>query len=58
LLSELFKRGYTEEEIKKVAGQNLLRVLRAAEQIAAYLNGLNSVRARANRNLKFPAIRQ
>lgn len=35
LLGELFKRGYTEEEIKKVAGQNLLRVLRAAEQIAA-----------------------
>jgi membrane dipeptidase len=36
LLSELLKRGYTEEEIKKTAGQNLLRVLRAAEQIAAY----------------------
>jgi len=37
LLCELLKRGYTEEEIKKVAGQNLLRVLRAAEQTAAQL---------------------
>lgn len=33
LLCELLKRGYTEEEIKKVAGRNLLRVLRAAEQL-------------------------
>jgi membrane dipeptidase len=33
LLCELLKRGYTEEEIKKVAGQNLLRILRAAEQL-------------------------
>jgi membrane dipeptidase len=37
LLAELLKRGYTEEEIKKVAGQNLLSVLRAAEQTAAKL---------------------
>jgi membrane dipeptidase len=38
LLAELLKRGYSEEDIKKVAGQNLLRVLRAAEQIAGQLN--------------------
>lgn len=37
LLAELLKRGYTEEEVKKVAGQNLLRVLRAAEQTSARL---------------------
>jgi membrane dipeptidase len=37
LLAELLRRGYTKEESKKVAGANLLRVLRAAEQIAAKL---------------------
>lgn len=37
LLAELLRRGYTPEEIKKVAGLNLLRVLRAAEQVAAEL---------------------
>jgi len=35
LLVELIRRGYTEEEVKKVAGQNLLRVFRQVEQIAA-----------------------
>jgi membrane dipeptidase len=38
LLAELLKRGYSEEDVKKVAGQNLLRVLRAAEQVATQLN--------------------
>jgi len=38
LLAELLKRGYSEDDIKKVAGQNLLRVLRAAEQVATQLN--------------------
>jgi membrane dipeptidase len=37
LLAELLRRGYTEEEVKKVAGLNLLRVLRMAEQAAARL---------------------
>ncbi len=31
LLTELQKRGYSESDLKKVAGQNLLRVLRAVE---------------------------
>jgi len=37
LLVELLHRGYTADEIKKVAGQNLLRVFRQAEQVAAKL---------------------
>jgi len=37
LLAELLRRGYTEDEVKKVAGLNLLRVLRTAEQVAARL---------------------
>ncbi|HWD20202.1 MAG TPA: dipeptidase [Verrucomicrobiae bacterium] len=38
LLVELLKRGYSEEEIQKIAGLNLLRVLRAAEKTAASLS--------------------
>jgi len=32
LLAELQKRGYSEQDIKKVAGENLLRVMRAVER--------------------------
>jgi membrane dipeptidase len=39
LLAELLKRGYSKSEVKKVAGENLLRVLRAAETTAARLQG-------------------
>lgn len=35
LMAELLKRGYTKEEIKKIAGENILRVLRSAEQVSA-----------------------
>lgn len=37
LLAELLARGYTAEEIGKVAGRNALRALRGAEQVAARL---------------------
>jgi membrane dipeptidase len=37
LLAELLRRGYTPEEIKKVAGLNVIRVMRAAERVAAEL---------------------
>jgi membrane dipeptidase len=39
LLAELLRRGYSDEEVKKVAGANLLRVLREAESVAARLHG-------------------
>jgi len=35
LLAELLRRGYTRDDIRKVAGQNVLRVMRANERIAA-----------------------
>jgi membrane dipeptidase len=38
LLAELLKRGYSKDDIKKVAGLNLLRVLRGAEKTAAKLS--------------------
>ena len=37
LLAELMRRGYTAADIKKVAGQNLLRVFREAEAVSARL---------------------
>jgi membrane dipeptidase len=37
LLAELLKRGYSKEEIKKIAGLNILRVMREAEKVAARL---------------------
>jgi membrane dipeptidase len=35
LLEELLRRGYSKEDVKKIAGLNVLRVLRAAEKVAA-----------------------
>lgn len=37
LLAELMHRGYSEPDIKKVAGQNLLRLMRGAEAVAKRL---------------------
>jgi membrane dipeptidase len=35
LLAELLRRGYSKEDLKRIAGLNVLRVLRAAEKVAA-----------------------
>jgi membrane dipeptidase len=45
LLAELLRRGWTETDVKKVAGLNVLRVLREAERVSAQL------RARASYTL-------
>ena len=37
LLAELLRRGWTDEEIKKLAGNNVLRVFREAEKVSARL---------------------
>ena len=34
LIAELLRRGYTEEEVKKVVGENLIRVFEKAEQVS------------------------
>jgi len=39
LLGELLRRGYSDEDVKKIAGLNFLRVLRQAEAVAARLAG-------------------
>lgn len=35
LLAELLRRGYSDDDLRKIAGRNILRVLRAAETAAA-----------------------
>ena len=37
LIAELLRRGYTKDDLKKITGQNLLRVMRQVEQVAARL---------------------
>jgi membrane dipeptidase len=37
LTAELIRRGYSDQDIKKVLGLNILRVMRAAEQVSARL---------------------
>jgi membrane dipeptidase len=37
LTAELLRRGYSDEDAKKVLGGNVLRVMREAEQVAARL---------------------
>jgi membrane dipeptidase len=37
LLAELLRRGYSHDEVAKVAGHNLLRVMESAERVAAKL---------------------
>jgi len=36
-VAELIRRGWTDEELKLLAGENLLRVLQRAEQLAMQL---------------------
>ena len=37
LIAELLRRGWTEADVKKVAGLNILRVMRGAERVAREL---------------------
>ena len=37
LFAELIRRGYSDDQLKGIAGLNLLRVLRKAEEVAARL---------------------
>ncbi|MCZ6837572.1 MAG: dipeptidase [Planctomycetota bacterium] len=44
LLVELMKRGYSDEDLKKIVGLNILRVMRATEKVAAELQQRESPR--------------
>jgi membrane dipeptidase len=39
LIAELLRRGWTEADVKKVAGLNILRVMRETERVATELRG-------------------
>ena len=40
LIAELLRRGWTEEDVKKVVGRNALRVMREVERVARHLQRL------------------
>ena len=42
LLAELMRRGWTDADVGKVAGENVLRVLAAAEQVSARLRTIRA----------------
>jgi len=37
LIAELLRRNYTEEEVKKVVGENLIRVFEKAEEVSVIM---------------------
>jgi membrane dipeptidase len=39
LFAELMRRGYTDDDLRKIANRNILRVLRGAELVAAKMQG-------------------
>jgi membrane dipeptidase len=45
LIKELLRRGYTDEDIKKITGRNILRVMRQAETVAQRLQGVPNGRS-------------
>jgi membrane dipeptidase len=40
LMGELLRRGYSDDDIRKIANRNILRVMRAAEAASARLQGV------------------
>src|SRR5216110_970561 len=44
LVAELLRRGWSDQDVKKVAGLNALRVLGAAERVAAEMQRIQSMR--------------
>ena len=44
VIAELLRRGWSEQDVKKVAGLNALRVLGAAERVAAEMQRVQSMR--------------
>jgi len=43
LIAELLRRGYTDDDVKKIAGRNILRVMRGAEAVSGRV-GAGTVR--------------
>jgi membrane dipeptidase len=56
LFAELIRRGWSDDDLRKLAGKNLLRVLRAAESTAARLRRERGPSARTIDRLDRPAV--
>jgi microsomal dipeptidase-like Zn-dependent dipeptidase len=50
LIAELFRRGYKDDEIKKILGQNILRVMRDVEKFPGVCNRNEVRRPRCSNN--------
>jgi membrane dipeptidase len=48
LVAELLKRGYSDDDIKKIANRNILRVMRQVESTAAKLQGTANKPGKSN----------
>jgi len=55
LFAELARRGWTERELRKLAGENVLRVMAQAEQVAARLRKTRPPSTKTLRQLDGPA---
>ena len=44
LFAELLRRGYSKDDIKKIAGLNVLRALRGAERVAKELQNMSPIK--------------
>lgn len=56
LFAELVRRGWSDDDLKKLAGRNLLRVLRAAEATAVRLRGQRAPSTRTIEELDRPVV--
>jgi membrane dipeptidase len=56
LFAELIRRGWSDDDLRKLAGKNLLRVLRAAESTAARLQRERQPSTRTIEQLDSPAV--
>ena len=58
-IAELLRRGYGDEDIRKILGKNILRVMRAAEGVAASMIVLPGVKSSARMtSAKMPPSRK
>ena len=58
LFAELARRGWTETDLRKLAGENVLRVLTRAEQVAARLKKARPPSSKTSRDVDNPLIPQ
>jgi membrane dipeptidase len=56
LFAELVRRGWSDADLRKLAGQNLLRVFRQAEVVAARLRGMRPPSNRTIDELDGPLV--